>query len=525
MRGVNGLDGAASRPARPAAGHWVVLAAALASGLMLWGCVGLRPLWWLAWVAPVPLLWAAARGSLRRAFGLGFLAGLLGQAMNAGYVLELNGPVGLAVLWLLQSVVLGATAALWRQWVVRAPDWSWPWAFPVLSCAMGMLALQNSPHGAWGSQSITQVEALPVIQIASVFGPLGVLFLLTLGAGSLAALLLVPRQRLMAVAAAPLLMLAAGVGWGTWRLAQAPAAPTLAVGLAAVDAFLAPEMPPQRAQAVWQAYDEATRSLSRQGAQLVLLPEKIQPLRGAAAADRHAALAQAAQQAGITLAAGLAVESQPGAGLVQRANQAWVFGAQGLGAAGAGPQGSGMQKTDAQAAASFASYDKQHLVPGWEGEFRPGSSLLRVQVAGQPLGVAVCRDMDFPDLSRAYSRAGIAAMVVPAWDFDRDAWMHARMAVMRGVEGGFSVLRSARRGLMSVSDPYGRVIAEGRSAPGPGAQLLVQAPMGNGQPTPYARWGNVLGWLCLVVCGLALAASVAARWLPARRKTMQAIAT
>ena len=48
---------------------------------------------------------------------------------------------------------------------------------------------------------------------------------------------------------------------------------------------------------------------------------------------------------------------------------------------------------------------------------------------------------------------------------------------------------------MSVSDPYGRVVAERASAGETGALLLVQTPMGNAQATLYARWGDVLGWL------------------------------
>ena len=58
-------------------------------------------------------------------------------------------------------------------------------------------------------------------------------------------------------------------------------------------------------------------------------------------------------------------------------------------------------------------------------------------------------------LGRAYSRLGVDAMLVPAYDFDRDAWSHASMAVLRGVEGGFSVVRAARDGLLTVSDRYG----------------------------------------------------------------------
>jgi len=42
--------------------------------------------------------------------------------------------------------------------------------------------------------------------------------------------------------------------------------------------------------------------------------------------------------------------------------------------------------------------------------------------------------MDFPTLGRRYAALGVDALLVPAWDFDQDAWWHARMAILRGVE-------------------------------------------------------------------------------------------
>lgn len=46
-------------------------------------------------------------------------------------------------------------------------------------------------------------------------------------------------------------------------------------------------------------------------------------------------------------------------------------------------------------------------------------------------------------------------MLLPAWDFDVDAWQHSRVAVMRGIENGFSTVRPAANGNLTVSDPNG----------------------------------------------------------------------
>ena len=55
----------------------------------------------------------------------------------------------------------------------------------------------------------------------------------------------------------------------------------------------------------------------------------------------------------------------------------------------------------------------------------------------------------FAEIGREYSRAEVGVLFVPAWDFTRDARLHSRVAVMRGVEGGFSVARSAANGLLT----------------------------------------------------------------------------
>ena len=117
--------------------------------------------------------------------------------------------------------------------------------------------------------------------------------------------------------------------------------------------------------------------------------------------------------------------------------------------------------------------------------------------------------MDFPTLGRRYAALGVEALLVPAWDFDVDDWSHARMAVLRGVESGFAIVRAARNGLLTVSDRYGRIVDVAASGSAPVASLVVPAPLGFGEATIYARLGDSFGWLCVVAS--------AAAWLVSRR--------
>jgi apolipoprotein N-acyltransferase len=88
-------------------------------------------------------------------------------------------------------------------------------------------------------------------------------------------------------------------------------------------------------------------------------------------------------------------------------------------------------------------------------------------------------------------------MLVPAWDFDDDGWLHARMAVMRGVESGFAVARAAKQGLLTLSDDRGRILSEAHSSEHPFVSVVGPLPVGRG-PTFYARTGDWFAWLDLV---------------------------
>jgi apolipoprotein N-acyltransferase len=143
-----------------------------------------------------------------------------------------------------------------------------------------------------------------------------------------------------------------------------------------------------------------------------------------------------------------------------------------------------------------AQYSKQHLVPILEMRYRPGEQDVVVDLDGRRFGIAICKDMGFPALARRYGREGIDAMLTPAWDFVTDAEYHARMAVLRGIEQGFSVIRTAKEGVLTVSDPYGRIVAERKSGDDAVVTLFSVAPVGS-VPTVYRRYGDTFGWACV----------------------------
>jgi apolipoprotein N-acyltransferase len=59
------------------------------------------------------------------------------------------------------------------------------------------------------------------------------------------------------------------------------------------------------------------------------------------------------------------------------------------------------------------------------GKFTVGNSRTTLQQPSGLRGVTICKDMDFPGLSREYGRDGVGLLLVPAWDFDADGWLRA----------------------------------------------------------------------------------------------------
>jgi apolipoprotein N-acyltransferase len=135
-------------------------------------------------------------------------------------------------------------------------------------------------------------------------------------------------------------------------------------------------------------------------------------------------------------------------------------------------------------------------VPGLESGYRTGQNTLQFTISDVSAGIAICKDMDFQRWIRHYGEAGVGMLFVPAWDFTTDAWLHSRMAVLRAVENGFALVRSANNGFLTVSDDRGRLIGEAASSRSSSIFLLSDVKPGKGR-TVYAIAGDWFAWVNL----------------------------
>jgi len=447
------------------------LSAAVVIGIALRFVVNLEPVWWLAWFVPGLLLALALRTEGWTSRGVVALAALIGVTANAPYFLKVMPLLPVIIVTLLQTLLWLFVVGTTRR-VVRAFDSGWTvLAYPVIWVAVDTLLAHFTPDGNWGSLGYTQADVLPVAQLASVFGVGGVLFVLMLVNSALALALhrglRIPGALPVYSVVVAIVVATACFGW--WRLQALETGKSTKFGIVSIDDFLlGPDS--DRSREVWLQYDAQVTALAAGGASIILLPEKIEVLPSADAEARKAHLAKLAAANHVWLVAGLGVDTGK-----ERRNEAWWFA----------PDGS-----------LATNYLKHFLAPP-EREFVSGSEYPVNAIDGVNYGVAICKDMHFASLGRGFGARDAAVMLVPAWDFHDDARMAANMTNLRGVENGYAVVRSSRDGLLSVSDPYGRMLAVADSSAYPGTSLFAEVNVGPRVSTIYTRIGDVLGWLCV----------------------------
>jgi apolipoprotein N-acyltransferase len=461
----------------------IAVAMLILTATMVWFGNGLTPWWPLMWLAPLPLFWFALRSRWWSAALLACAAWLAGSTNLLGYIHLLHAPFG---VWLANFGGLSLSVAIgvlmFRALVLRGAVWSGMIAPAALWVTLDWVRYGFTPHGTGADLAYTQLEFLPFLQLASITGPWGMTFLLQLFPAAVAVVLHFrksePRLALRVAGVVAGVMLVV-LGYGTVRLGESGQRQSVRVGLIAADSDVADVG--AGAERLLKAYATRATDLAARGAQIVVMPEKIAAVRDGDAPADDAILQSVANSRGVIIVAG-ELQLSPGVAGTLRYNRAKVFRPQ----------------------AAVVSYDKEHMLPPFESNLTPGTEKLSLNLGQTRLGVAICKDMDFTSMSLAYADLGAQLMLVPAWDFNSDRTWHGHMAIMRGVEGGFSVARAAKNGYLTVSDDRGRVIAEARSDSGPFATLVADVPVGR-EHTLFQRWGNWFAWVAVGALAAALA--------------------
>jgi apolipoprotein N-acyltransferase len=255
----------------------VQISAAVATGILLRFAVGLNPIWWLVWLVPVPLLLMAFRTSLHEARWIIILAAVIGTCSNFRYFrLVMPLPAVITVI-AAQTLLWGFLIIATRRLVVRYKSWWTVFVYPVFCVAADTLMAALLPDGDWGSLAYSQADQLPILQITSLLGTSGLLFLLTLVPAALALAIAYGRSLRHGWRAYTLtaLLLASSISYGLFRLQSPVHGKETTFGLVSIDDVIGLNASASYSSDILQHYDQLVAALASRGAQVIVLPEKV----------------------------------------------------------------------------------------------------------------------------------------------------------------------------------------------------------------------------------------------------------
>jgi apolipoprotein N-acyltransferase len=134
-------------------------------------------------------------------------------------------------------------------------------------------------------------------------------------------------------------------------------------------------------------------------------------------------------------------------------------------------------------------YIKHYPVPGEPSVRGTDTLIVHDRPYGRAAG-AICYDYDFPGMGRQHAKLGADLVVVPSSDWKGIDPYHTQMAAVRGIEGGFSVVRPVRYATSGAFDAYG--VRRASANYFEGERVFVASVPARRIETPYSRIGDVV---------------------------------
>jgi apolipoprotein N-acyltransferase len=126
------------------------------------------------------------------------------------------------------------------------------------------------------------------------------------------------------------------------------------------------------------------------------------------------------------------------------------------------------------------------------------------------MSTAICNDLHFPPLIRQAGSRAAGLFLAPFNDVPPFEKEDAVGATYRAIENGFSLVRPADNGTSTIVDSRGRILASQDSRASLGGVMLASVPVG-GARTVYAAWGDTYAYGCVAATLLLLSQAVLGR--------------
>jgi apolipoprotein N-acyltransferase len=485
---------------------------AIFSGILLITIFPSLNLSFLSWVALVPLLWSIRNKSLKQAFFLGFLAGLVAFAGILYWLVPMlaeygNIPIPLS---LLVVVILAAYLGLYvaffallvRLWSVKFPASRITFLYgAAVWVALELLRTYVFTGFPWALLGYSQWQSVRLIQVAEFTGVYGVSFLIVMVNVALSQLIGMPTLRKkkkisrLESLIIPALMLEVCLLYGFLVIpASTGFMEQPSVRVAVVQANIKQDMKwdQSRQFEILDKYALLTRAASREGAAVIVWPETAVP-------------GYMRYQTGLLFR----VKN------VARSNKIWLV------------TGSPDYSDEKYYNSAFliapdgeiaGQYNKMHLVLFGEkipwrkplsvffkifdelGDYTPGDKVVLMETPLARIGTEICFESVFPDLFRRFVKNGADIMV----NLTEDSWygrtsapgQHFSVNIFRAVENRVALVRAANTGISGFIDPYGRT---GQISSIFNEDFLTEdVPLRN-KTTFYTHYGDLFSYLCAVV--------------------------
>ncbi|MBW2599444.1 MAG: apolipoprotein N-acyltransferase [Deltaproteobacteria bacterium] len=486
----------------------------LVSGVLIFLSFPKADIGFLAWVALVPLLYAIKDTDLPGAFRTGFVAGLV---YNTGllywivFVVVHYGHLpfyaGVSVMLLL-VIYLSLYPALFCVGVVyfRRKGMRAVLIAPLLWTSLEYLKAHLISGFPWEDLAYSQHGYLPMIQVGDITGIYGITFLIVLlncivydcisgsfsSSGS-------EKKRLLPEIVIGFSLLLLVFGYGIYRIDNLKNtikdSDSIDVSLIQGNIDQSVKWSQEYQADTMKIYRDMSADASKGGASLIVWPETAAPFSFQNYDERSRDVINTAKKANSWLlfgSLGYAREK----GKISFRNSAYLIS----------PEGT-----------VSGRYDKVHLVPFGEyvplrnilffvdklvegaGDFTPGGEITPLSMGDRKIGILICYEGIFPEISREYCLKGADLLV----NITNDAWygdtsapcQHLTMAAFRAIENRTYLIRAANTGISAIVDPTGKIVSR---------TVLFERTALNGpvkftrQNTFYSRYGNVFACSCIV---------------------------
>ena len=473
----------------------------------------------LQWITMIPLMIGAYRICsdesirLRSAYGYGFFTVFLyymvlyhwfinlypldfaGLDRAASVVVVIAGWVGLS---LLQAIVGGLIflvfRAIDRTGILKRDSFFKPFVFAALWVVFEWSSTLFWTGVPWGRLALGQIEYLPMLQSASLFGSYFISFLILVVNGLLAYAILYRAKEILCIGLS-VGILVVNLTFG-WIVRAVPSGEEKTVTVAVIQGNISSHEKWSGADRVKSVYADLTAQAASEGAEIVVWPETVLPYTLNHNEKSQKFLSELAAEHQITLVVGAFY------------------------AAESGEDYNALYMIDPDGRIREEYYAKRHLVPF--GEYVPMEKLISVLIpplasiselsgsltAGEDsalfetehgtLGSLICFDSIYEQLTLDSVRDGAELILVSSndsWFRDSAAvYQHQAQSQLRAIESGRYFVRSANTGISTVIAPHGDLL--GWIDPLESGYAVCEVGMISDQ-TLYGRIGNLFVYLCI----------------------------